>query len=43
MKSINLILQLVNKTNQMNLRTNRYTELEIDKKIKQKFTIYSMS
>lgn len=37
------ILQLVNKTNQMNLRTNRYTELEIDKKIKQKkFTIYSL-
>lgn len=37
------ILQLLNKTNQMNLSTNRYTELEIDKKIKQnKFTLYSM-
>ena len=30
------ILQLVNKTNQMNLRTNRYTELEIDKKLNKK-------
>ena len=37
------IIQLLNKTNQMNLKTNRYTELEFDKKLKEKkFNLYSL-